>query len=100
MLNLFYLSQIIWSDRDFGLVDLTFNALESNFHMQQFFGYAAILQPALNSKSFSRKLSDPNLVNKNKLFKGPSYFTYPTCAAFSASVSDVIDANKLIALLK
>ena len=43
------------------------------------FGYTAI---ALNSKSFSRKLSDLNLVNGGKIFKGPSYLTYFTYAAF------------------
>ena len=64
------------------------------------FWYTAILQPALNPKSFSRKLSDLNLANESKFFKRSVYLTYLTCAAFSASVSDVIDANELIALLK
>ena len=64
------------------------------------FGYTAILQPALNSKSFSRKLSDLNCVNYSKFFKGPNYLTYLTCAAFYTSVSDAIDANEPIALLK
>ena len=51
---------------------------------------------ALNPKSFSRKLSDPNLASESKFFKGQSYLAYLAWTVFYTSVSGVIDANKLI----
>ena len=61
----------------------TFNTFQKKFlTYNTVFRYTAILQPSLNPKRFSRKLSDPNLVSESKFFTGQSYLAYLVCAAF------------------